>query len=134
MKEFCENPDCESPAFKEVPVSVSKPSDQKRTLCATCEEAYSWGVQHGAMAGKAKEVWLVAVADRGIVAYVHACADAKTAINALAALLDAHRSSVRRWLREAGIHPIVLGRGPNGAIRYRWPEVAGWLASRPSAE
>ena len=108
MKEFCENPDCESPAFKEVPVSVSKPSDQKRTLCATCEEAYSWGVQHGAMAGKAKEVWLVAVADRGIVAYVHACADAKTAIKALAAYLTefndysgpAKIRAIRRWLRQ----------------------------------
>jgi hypothetical protein len=41
MKKFCDNPNCESPGFKEVPVSVSKPSDQKRTLCATCEEAYT---------------------------------------------------------------------------------------------
>ena len=47
MKPFCDNPNCESPGFKEVPVSVNKPSDQKRTLCATCEEAYTWGVQHG---------------------------------------------------------------------------------------
>jgi hypothetical protein len=55
-------------------------------------------------------------------------------LKTLASLLDAHRSSVRRWLREAGIHPIVLGRGCNGAIRYRWEEVEEWLASRTSVE
>ena len=55
-------------------------------------------------------------------------------LKTLAALLDAHRSSVRRWLREAGIHPIVLGRGRNGAVRYRWQEVEAWLASRASVE
>lgn len=107
MKPFCENPNCESPAFKEVPVSVNKPSDQKRTLCATCQESYSWGVQHGAMSGKVKEVWLVAVADRGVVAHVHAYADAKTAIAALAASLaefheyagPADIRAIRRWLR-----------------------------------
>jgi len=47
MNEFCDNPHCESPGFKEVPVSVEKAADQKRTLCAPCEETYSWGVQHG---------------------------------------------------------------------------------------
>ena len=33
MKEFCENQHCENPGVKEVPVSVKKPSDQKRTFC-----------------------------------------------------------------------------------------------------
>jgi phage terminase Nu1 subunit (DNA packaging protein) len=55
-------------------------------------------------------------------------------LKTLASLLDAHRSSVRRWLREAGIHPIVFGRGRNGAIRYRWREVEEWLASRAPVE
>jgi hypothetical protein len=49
MHEFCDNPYCENPGTKEVPVSVEKASDQKRTLCAPCHEAYSWGVQHGTM-------------------------------------------------------------------------------------
>jgi hypothetical protein len=49
MKKFCENRHCENPGFKLIPVSVDKPSDQTRTLCATCEEAYTWGVQHGEM-------------------------------------------------------------------------------------
>lgn len=49
MKEFCENQYCENPGAKEVHVSVSEAFDQVRTLCMTCEEVYTWGVQHGAM-------------------------------------------------------------------------------------
>lgn len=48
----------------------------------------------------------------------------------LAKLLDAHRSSVRRWLRDAGVRPLALGRGCNGAIRYRWSDVEEWLRTR----
>jgi hypothetical protein len=51
-------------------------------------------------------------------------------LRTLADMLDAHRSSVRRWLQEAGIKPIVLGRGRNGAIRYCWCDIQRWLASR----
>ncbi len=47
----------------------------------------------------------------------------------LAELLDAYRGSLRRWLRDAGIQPIALGRGRNGAIRHHWKEVEAWLAS-----
>jgi hypothetical protein len=46
MKDFCENQYCENSGAKVVAVSVDKPSDQKRTLCVPCEEAYTWGVQH----------------------------------------------------------------------------------------
>ena len=49
MKEHCENPCCENPGVKEVPVSVRESADEVRTLCAPCEEAYTWGVQHGVM-------------------------------------------------------------------------------------
>jgi hypothetical protein len=55
-------------------------------------------------------------------------------LKTLARRLDAHRSSVRRWLREAGIHPVVLGRGRNGAIRYRWADVESWLTSLPQVD
>jgi hypothetical protein len=107
MKRFCENPNCDSPGFKEVPVSVRRASDQRRTLCAACEEVYTWGVQHGRMTTQTKEVWLVAIADRGVVVHVQAYADAKTAIKALAAYLaefndyagPADIRAVRRWLR-----------------------------------
>ncbi len=55
-------------------------------------------------------------------------------LKAIADLLDTTRSSVRRWLREAGIQPISLGRGVKGAIRYRWTEVEAWLKSRQYVE
>lgn len=55
-------------------------------------------------------------------------------LKTLAALLDADRSSVRRWLREANIKPVVLGRGRNGAIRYRWRDVEAWLDSCDTVE
>ncbi len=48
-------------------------------------------------------------------------------LKTLAVMLDAHRSSVRRWLDDAGVQPLVLGRGRNGAIRYRWRDVEDWL-------
>ena len=47
METYCQNPLCENEAVKQVPVSIGKASDQKRALCAVCEEVYSWGVQHG---------------------------------------------------------------------------------------
>ena len=47
MNPFCDNALCENPGFKEVPVSVRQAGDKKRTLCAACEEVFSWGVQHG---------------------------------------------------------------------------------------
>jgi len=49
MQEYCQNPLCETKAVKDVPVSVERPSDQERSLCAACEESYTWGVQHGTM-------------------------------------------------------------------------------------
>ena len=55
MKEYCENQYCEAPAIKEVPVSVHHASDQKRSLCSTCHEAYIWGVQHGRMASQSEK-------------------------------------------------------------------------------
>ena len=52
-------------------------------------------------------------------------------LKTLAKHLDAHRTSVRRWLQEAGIKPVAVGRGRKGAIRYRWAEVRDWLESLP---
>jgi hypothetical protein len=49
METYCQNPYCQGPSIKEVPVSVERPSDQVRSLCAACEEVYTWGVQHGTM-------------------------------------------------------------------------------------
>jgi hypothetical protein len=55
-------------------------------------------------------------------------------LKAIADLLDTTRSSARRWLREAGVQPISLGRGAKGAIRYRWSEVEAWLKTRSYVE
>ena len=56
MKPFCQNPLCESPGAKVVSVSVRKHADQQRTLCAACEEVYTWGVQHGRMISYQAEI------------------------------------------------------------------------------
>jgi hypothetical protein len=55
-------------------------------------------------------------------------------LKTLSGLLDAHRSSVRRWLKDAGIKPIAIGRGKNGAIRYKWKDVETWLESQDYVE
>jgi len=70
METYCQNPLCQNTAVKEVPVSVRTPADQVRSLCATCEEAYTWGVQHGKMIAQQGTLWILAVADKGIVAHV----------------------------------------------------------------
>ena len=49
MEQYCQNPYCQNLSVRQVPVSVEGPADQVRALCAACEEAYSWGVQHGRM-------------------------------------------------------------------------------------
>lgn len=48
-------------------------------------------------------------------------------LKALAQMLDTTRTSARRWLQEAGVQPVAIGRGRNGAIRYRWRDVQTWM-------
>ena len=48
-------------------------------------------------------------------------------LKTLAGLVDTHRTTVRRWLDEAGIQPVAIGRGRAGAIRYRWRDVEQWI-------
>jgi hypothetical protein len=50
-------------------------------------------------------------------------------LQTLARLTDAHATTVRRWLRESGIQPVVIGRGRTGAIRYRWRDIENWFNS-----
>lgn len=47
MKKCCENESCRNKSVTEVTVSIAKPSDQTRLLCAICQEVYGWGVRHG---------------------------------------------------------------------------------------
>jgi len=55
-------------------------------------------------------------------------------LKSVAELLDTSRSSARRWLGEAGVQPVAVGRGRKGAIRYRWPEVRKWVESLKKTE
>ena len=90
MSKFCENPCCENEGSKEVPVSVNGPGDQQRTLCAVCEEAYSWGVQHGRFEVEHQSLCIAVVTDRGLVAYARAFSSQLEAENALVKYLSDH--------------------------------------------
>ena len=108
MKEFCENTWCETRAVKEVPVSVRKPSDQTRSLCATCAEVYTWGVQHGRRITQQGKMWILAIADKGIIAQAQAYhSKAKAERGVIAYLREYERydggddfSEACRWLTE----------------------------------
>ncbi len=108
MKTYCENPLCENRSVKEVPVSVNKPADQTRALCASCEEAYTWGVQHGKMTVQRVRLWVLAAADTGVISYVSVC---KSKFEVEKSLLDYLRryhgyngkyeiKAAYKWLRE----------------------------------
>lgn len=90
MNKFCENQYCESPGFKEVAVSVRKLGDQRRTLCAPCEEAYTWGVQRGRMTVEQAPLFIAVVAYRGMVAYARAFQTHVAAENALLKYVREH--------------------------------------------
>jgi hypothetical protein len=92
MKEYCENPLCENSSVKEVPVSVRKPGDQKRALCSACEEAYSWGAQHGKMSIQKMKVWVLAIADKGLIVHAKAFNGKKEAEKALAEYLRSYEN------------------------------------------
>ena len=108
MKEYCENPLCGNRSIKEVPVSVRAASDQVRALCGTCEEVYTWGVQQGGMSTQKRPVWILALADRGLIAHVQIFVSESEAEKALAQLLrkyycyegedDTHH--VHAWLED----------------------------------
>ena len=69
MESNCQNDLCKNRAVTQVPVSINKPSDAKRALCNTCEQAYRWGVRHGRMTAQRRSLWVLAVADRGVVVH-----------------------------------------------------------------
>lgn len=108
MQRHCENRPCENDAVAEVPVSVNKPLDGKRSLCAACKQAYDWGVQHGWSISRPKRVWVLAVADRGIVVHGGAFRTKRKAIMGLAEYLRTNEGydgptdmpSVSDWLAE----------------------------------
>jgi hypothetical protein len=108
MERYCENPLCENEAVKVVPVSVDKPSDQKRALCAACEEAYSWGVQHGRMSSQRQRLWVLAVTSGGTAVHARIVGNRREAVKAVVGYLRAHKGyrgpenmpAVSHWLAE----------------------------------
>jgi hypothetical protein len=108
MDRYCQNSLCENVAVKQVPVSAAKASDQKRALCATCNGAYNLGVRHGRMTSRPKRVWVLAVADRGIVVHGGAFVSNRKAIQGLVEYLrtnedytgPADMPAVSDWLAE----------------------------------
>lgn len=87
MEQYCQNPLCNNEATKVVAVSVDKRSEQRRSLCAVCDEAYSWGVQHGGMRSTPKKLWVAAVTRRGDVVHAEAVPGKVKAVKALAEYL-----------------------------------------------
>lgn len=94
MEQYCQNPLCNNEATKVMAVSVDKPSDQRRSLCAVCDEAYSWGVQHGGMRPTPKKLWVAAVTNRGDVVHAEAVAGKVKAVKALAEYLKTEEGYV----------------------------------------
>jgi hypothetical protein len=125
MEKYCENPLCENEAAKVVAVSVDRPSDQKRALCATCDEAYSWGVQHGRMSPKNKKqrLWVLAVTSGGTTVHARIVGKRREAVKAVVDYLKTHEGyrgpesmpAVSDWLAEqderlgVDIFPASLG-------------------------
>jgi hypothetical protein len=90
MEKYCQNPFCENEATKQVLVSIDKAGDQKRSLCAVCEEVYTWGVQHGRMTPQNKRLWVLAVTDRGTVVHGRIFRKRPKAVKGLAEYLRAN--------------------------------------------
>ena len=108
MEEYCENPLCRNKSVKEVPVSAGEPGVRKRALCAACEKAYSWGIQHGRFSGRKRQMWVLAIADKGLIACARTFSNKKDAAKALAEYLRCNEyyngpddiSGVWDWLAE----------------------------------
>jgi len=112
MERYCQNPLCENEAAKVVAVSVDKPSDQKRSLCAVCEEVFSWGVQHGRISSVPKKVWVLHVIDAGTAVHGGVFRCKREAVRELTAYLRNHEgyrgpedlSCICDWLAEHDEH------------------------------
>ena len=112
MERYCQNPLCENEATKVVAVSVDKPSDQKRSLCAVCEEVFSWGVQHGRITSIPKKVWVLHVTDAGTAVHAGVFRRKRDAVRDLTAYLRSQEdyrgpedlSGICDWLAEHDEH------------------------------
>ena len=112
MERYCQNRLCENEATKTVPVSVDKPADQKRALCAACEEVYTWGVQHGCFTSRPKKVGVLHVSDAGTTVHAGVFRNKRSAVRDLAVYLQTQEGysgpedlpSICDWLAEHNEH------------------------------
>jgi len=108
MKKACENPYCKNPASKKVRISTKSTASQTKMLCTACEKAFAWGISHGKTLCQRKPVWVLAVADKGIIVYSRAFSNKKQAEKALTDYARFYESyqgsddlaSVNNWLAE----------------------------------
>jgi hypothetical protein len=108
MEKYCQNDLCENEAAGQVPIVLAGPCDQKRALCAVCKKAYDWGVQDGRMMSPRKKVWVLAIADRGVVVHGRAFRRRRKAVQGLAEYLKTNEGyrgsddmpSISDWLAE----------------------------------
>ncbi len=108
MNRYCQNQLCEHESTREVQVSVEGPSDETRSLCGACKVAFDWGVEHGRMTRKRRKVWVLAIADRGIVVQGTAFGSKQKAVQGLVKYLKTHEdysgaadmAEVSEWLAE----------------------------------
>ncbi len=112
MEKHCQNELCGKDAVGQVPISVHKPCDQKRALCAACKQAYDWGLQHGQMTARPRRVWVLAVTDMGLVAHSGAFRTRSKAVQGLAQYLRTYEGyhgpaampDISDWLAEHDEH------------------------------
>ncbi len=112
MERYCQNPLCENEAIKVVPVSVDRPSDQMRALCAVCEEVYTWGVQQGRITSMPKKVWVLQVNDAGTTVHAGVFRTKRSAVRNLAAYVQTQEGycgsrelhSICDWMAERNEH------------------------------
>jgi len=108
MEKYCQNQYCENEAVKEVPVSVDTACDQTRAVCATCGEAYTWGVQHGRMQSMPSQVWVMVVTELGTAIKAQVVRNQDEAVKSLTAYLRANEGydgtadmpDICEWLAE----------------------------------
>jgi hypothetical protein len=105
----CDNPRCRNPTAKAVSVSTKRPADGTRHLCSACEEAYTWGVQHGRFSAAMGRIWTAVVVYKGLIELVQPCVNAS----------DAQRAIVEH-LQKAHHYPGPASFG----------EASAWVAER----
>ncbi len=68
----CQNPLCDSQAVFTVEILATASLNNKRIICPRCHEVYRWGLHRGESIARRQRLWVLAIADRGMVAFAQA--------------------------------------------------------------